>query len=181
MTAVAFWRRLDTPGHDAALLTRRGDGWSLEGTAVFRHPAGPARVGYCVETDAAWRTLRGTVRGFVAANRIEHTIVRAADGWYLDGAFVGLAHLCDLDLGFTPATNVLQLRRAAPRPGQSVELPVAWFDVAADTLVELPQCYAGRARATFWYTAPTVPYEGLLELAENGFVRSYPQLWAMDA
>jgi hypothetical protein len=31
----ALWRRLDTPGHDAAHVSRTDDGWRLDGAAVF--------------------------------------------------------------------------------------------------------------------------------------------------
>jgi len=179
MNVFALWRRLDTPGHDAALLTANDGGFVLRGTAVFRHPAGPACVDYAVEVDAAWRTRRGKVCGFVADRRFDHTIAREAHGWSLDGVPIArLAHLLDLDFGFTPATNLLQLRRTAP--GASLDLPVAWFDIDAITLVELPQRYERRDETTYWYAAPTVPYEGILELAPNGFARKYPQLWAME-
>ena len=40
MNASAMWRRLDTPGHDAAHVTGTSDGWRLEGIAVFAHDLG---------------------------------------------------------------------------------------------------------------------------------------------
>jgi hypothetical protein len=181
MSEFAIWRRLDTPGHDAALLTRSGAGWSLRGTAVFKHQAGPACIHYSVDVDTAWKTRRGTVQGFLADDRFDHVIGREPEGWYLNGAPMRcLDHLWDIDYGFTPATNLLQLRRTAPAQGQKIDLPVAWFDIDAATLIELPQRYERRDATTYWYTAPSVPYEGLLELSDNGFVRRYPHLWEME-
>jgi hypothetical protein len=46
-----------------------------------------------------------------------------------------------MDLGFTPATNLLQLRRPALEPGQAAAAPAAWLDVSAGTLEELTQRY----------------------------------------
>jgi hypothetical protein len=181
MGDFAIWRRLDTPGHDAALLRRSDIGWTLSGAAVFRHPAGPACIEYSVEIDPFWRTTAGQIKGFLAEIRLNHVVSRKSDGWYLNGALVGgLNHLWDLDFGFTPATNLHQLRRAAIKPGQTVDLPVAWFDVEAITLTELPQRYERRDEMTYWYVAPTVPYEGLLEMSRSGFARSYPKLWRME-
>jgi hypothetical protein len=181
MNARALWRRLDTPGHDAALLTQTDVGWSLTGAAVFRHTDGPACVDYRVELDAAWRTLRGTASGFVGARRFAHAMSRDADGWRLDGALnEGLAHLVDLDFGFTPATNLQQVRRMGLAIGEARDCPVAWFDLAAGALVELRQRYERRDAERYWYVAPDVPYAGMLELAENGFAKSYPGLWAME-
>lgn len=182
MCELALWRRLDTPGHDAARLIREGDGYRLGGCAAFRHESGPACIHYSVVVDSAWRTMRGRVRGFVADRTIDHRICREQDAWYFDGVLAeGLEHLWDLDYGFTPATNLLQLRRAAPAPGEAVDLPVVWFDVDAATLSVLPQRYECCSEATYRYRAPTVPYEGLLETAPNGFAKSYPGLWVMEA
>jgi hypothetical protein len=86
-------------------------------------------------------------------------------------------HLLDLDLGFTPATNLQQLRRVGIAENATVHLPVAWLDVDAGTLTELPQIYERRGEGALWYRAPSVRYEGLLELAPNGFIRRYPNLW----
>ncbi len=182
MSEFAMWRRLDAPGHDAALLVRSDSGWSLRGTAVFKHHAGPACITYSVEIDASWRTRRGRVQGFLGGRTLDYAISREADGWYLDGALVGgLEHLWDLDYGFTPATNLQQLRRIAVVPGEAADFPVAWFDIDATTLIELPQRYERRGETTYLYRAPTIPYEGVLDLAPNGFVAAYPHLWRMEA
>lgn len=181
MAVHALWRRLDTPGHDAALVTRSETGWWLRGTAVFAHASGPACVHYSVELDAAWRTTAGRVHGFVAERVIDHRIRREASGWYLDDVAVrGLDHLVDLDYGFSPATNLIQLRRVDVALGQAVDIPVVWFDIDEPTLVELPQRYERRDERTYWYESKTAGYEALLELADNGFVTSYPRLWAIE-
>jgi hypothetical protein len=99
----------------------------------------------------------------------------------MNGAVVpGLASYVDLDLGFTPATNLLQLRRLALAERQAADVPVAWLDVSAGTLGVLPQRYERRTEATYWYEAPSVNYRGVLEVAPNGFIRRYPGLWEME-
>ncbi len=181
MSEFAIWRRLDTPGHDAAVLTRSDTGWSLRGTAVFKYQDGPACLNYSVDIDTSWKTKRGEVHGFLADRKFKHIILREPEGWYLNGdLIVGLEHLWDLDYGFTPATNLQQLRRVAVAPGQPTDIPVAWFDIDRTTLTELPQRYERRSETTYWYVAPTVSYEGLLELSQNGFASIYPRLWQME-
>ena len=56
-----------------------------------------------------------------------------------------------------------------------------WLDADAGTLSELPQIYERRSQDALWYQAPSFGYEGLLELAPNGFIRSYPGLWEAEA
>jgi hypothetical protein len=182
LSLSAIWRRLDRPGHDAALLRPHRDGWLLQGVAAFAHEAGPASVAYDVEVDAAWTTKRGRLRGFLGVKTFEHDIQREREVWLLNGAPApGLEHLLDLDYGFTPATNALQLRRAAPPLGRTISLPVAWFDLDSASLTELPQTYERLDGASYRYVAPTVPYEGVLTIGSNGFVKSYPGLWRLEA
>jgi hypothetical protein len=183
VAASVLWRRLDIPGHDACRLEESGAGWRIEGTAVFRHDGLPARLDYHVTCDPGWRSQRGWVRGWLGPRSVNFDMARTGDGvWTLDGAVVpGLERCPDLDFGFTPATNLLQLRRLALAEGQAAEAPAAWLDVSAGTLQVLPQRYERRTAATYWYEAPTVGYAGMLEVTPIGFTRRYPGLWEMEA
>ena len=103
----AFWRRLDTPGHDAAHVSRAADGWRLEGTTVFAHEHGPARLSYWADCAQDWRTRRGGVAGWIGDQRCDVDVTRGEAGqWTLNGKAVnGLDECLDLDFGFTPATT----------------------------------------------------------------------------
>ena len=181
MSAFACWRRLDTPGHDAAHLAPAPFGWALHGAAVFMHDGAPACLRYALELNADWTTRKGEIEGFLGKRRLKASIERQRSGWHLNGMHVaGLARLVDLDLGFTPATNLPQLAGADLMIGSSIELPVAWLDVDAASLVELPQRYERRGEFTYWYEAPTVPYEALLTVSPSGFVQNYPGLWQAE-
>jgi hypothetical protein len=182
--AAVLWRELDTPGHDACRLETRDGAWRLDGAAVFRDERGrPARLAYQVEADAAWRTRRGRVQGWLGAQAVELDIARTADGgWTLNGApAAGLEGMVDLDLGFTPATNLLPLRRLALADGQTADAPAAWLDPAAGTLVVLPQRYTRRSATVYWYESSGGGYAGVLEVEPTGFIRRYPGLWEIEA
>jgi hypothetical protein len=179
----ALWRRLDTPGHDAGRLEEGESGWQLDGAAVFLHEGVPASLTYRLACDRAWRTRDGRVRGWLGPRIVDFAIARTAGGgWTLNGGGVpGLETCVDLDLGFTPATNLFQLRRLALGEGQSADAPAAWLEVSAGTLEILPQRYERRTEAIYWYEAPSVDYAGLLEVTPAGFIRRYPGLWEMEA
>jgi hypothetical protein len=182
MTRSALWRRLDTPGHDAAHVTRTADGWRLEGTAVFGHELGPARVEYWVDCAPDWTTRRAGVGGMVGDRRCDVDVSRSEAGeWRLNGEVAsGLDECLDVDFGFTPATNYLQLHRCGLDVGERTEFPVAWMDVPDSSLISLPQRYEKRTAASYWYESPQGPYEAMLEIAGSVFVRRYPDLWVME-
>jgi len=177
--SVALWRRLDTPGHDACRLQPADGGWRLDGSAVFLHEGEPARLDYQVTCDAGWRAELGHVRGFIGARELDWRIVREPGGtWSVNGVAVpGLEACVDLDVGFTPATNVTLMRRVALVPGQAAEARVAWIDAPAGVLQALPQRYERRSERTYWYESSTSGYTALLELGPAGFIHRYPGLW----
>jgi hypothetical protein len=176
--ASTFWRRLDGPGHETSILDRTEDGWRVYGAAVFRHEGEPAQLSYSVECDARWATVRGEVRGSLGARPIGLRVERGGGGWTLNGVAVpGLESLVDLDLGFTPSTNLLQLHRAGLAVGEAADIPVAWLNVEAGTLTALAQRYERRSAAEYWYEAPRFGYRAMLEVDPSGFIRRYPGLW----
>ena len=109
------WRRLDVPGRDECALEELPSGWRLGGIAEFEAPSGLSRLEYTVECDREWRTVRARVRGMAGARPLELAIRRdATDDWHIGPAPIpALRGLVDLDLGFTPATNLFPLRRLA--------------------------------------------------------------------
>jgi uncharacterized protein len=183
MTSItALWRRLDVPGHDACRLDEVEDGWRLHGTAVFAVDGAPARLSYHVDCDLAWHARAASVEGWVGAEPIAITIVHTTEGrWLLDGAPVsGLDDCVDVDFGFTPATNLLQLRRTAIAVGDAANVPVAWLDVPANTLERLEQRYHRLSSTTYDYESPRFSYHAVLETTPDGFARRYPGLWELE-
>jgi hypothetical protein len=173
-----LWRRLDGPGHDTCRLEEQTDGWALDGVAVFAHEGTPARLAYRVACDREWRARDGQVRGWLGEQLVDWYIAHIAGAWTLnDVECPGLAGCVDLDFGFTPATNLCQVRRIALAVGQSAEVPVAWLDAGSSRLERLAQRYQRRAELAYWYESPRFNYAGLLELTPAGFARRYPDLW----
>ncbi|HVR61407.1 MAG TPA: putative glycolipid-binding domain-containing protein [Polyangia bacterium] len=178
-----LWRRLDSPGHDACRLQQGGPGWQVDGTAVFQLGGCPARLTYGATCDVSWRAQSGHVRGWIGDRTVALSVERTAAGaWTLNGEEVpGLRDCVDLDFGFTPSTNLLQLRRLALDCGQAADAPAAWLDVSTGVLDVLGQRYERRSETTYWYQAPRFAYAALLEVDHVGFVRTYPGLWQAES
>ena len=142
-----LWSRLDLPGHEYAEV--RGE--SLAGVALFTHEGQACRLDYEVLCDASWNTTRATVRGAVGQRRIE-VVVRAEGGrWSLNGQPVPAVDGCiDVDLNFSPSTNLLPIRRlglaidqeaigAGLHPGEGLLAGVAaLLEEDAQRLIALP-------------------------------------------
>jgi hypothetical protein len=158
------------------------DGWLLHGTAIFRHENAPARLDYRVVCDSSWRTRTASVRGWIGVESIAIVIARTSEGrWLLDDAPVaGLEDCVHVDFGFTPSTNLAQLRGAAIAIDETAEIPVAWLDVPTWTLSRLEQRYRRVSVTSYEYDAPRFEYHAVLDVTPVGFVRRYPKLWEME-
>jgi hypothetical protein len=182
MTFSAIWRRLDEPGHDAARLQETDRGWLLDGTTVYLSHEGPALLNYSVQLAKDWTTLSGNVRGFLGGQGIDVLITRDENGWTLNGQpQPAVRSMLDLDYGFTPATNLQQIRRMNLKVGDSADFPVAWLVTGASTLVVLPQTYRRLSETEYAYEAPTVPFRATLVIPEDGFAQDYPEGWIIES
>ena len=108
-----IWRRLDKPGHEFARLFFNHSNWHLDGTAVFKHDQRPCRLDYHLKCDTQWQTLSEKVAGWVGERAIQVEIsVDAHRRWMLNAQECPEVTGCtDLDLNFSPLTNLLPIRR----------------------------------------------------------------------
>ena len=177
-TAAFFWRKLDFPGHDSCRLFKLPKGWRLSGAAVFWEDGHPCHFHYEVVTDLGWRTRRARVTGYLGNRPIDLRINAAGADWKVDGEVLkGLAGCLDVDLGFTPATNQIALRRLSLKVGQRAEAPAAYLSFPSMRFVKLPQTYHRTSRSEYDYAAPTVHYAGTLQVASSGAIVHYPGLF----
>jgi hypothetical protein len=161
---------------------RGAGGWQIDGEAVFLHAGVPAVLRYSVACDADFVSNAGRVRGWVGEETLELTLDSPRPGrWTLNGEHESAVDGCvDLDLGFTPATNLLPLRRLSLSIGKSARITSAWLDIATGRLEPLVQVYDRRTEDSYWYEAPRFGYAASLEVTPEGFVRLYPALWQME-
>jgi uncharacterized protein len=176
-----LWRRLDRPGHEAARLVARGGGWELRGTAVFLHDGQPCRLDYQVDCAASWRTTAGWVEGWVGEREIAVEITVEAGRWKLNGAEAPeVAGCTDLDLNFSPSTNLLPIRRLGLAPGAQAEVRAAWLRFPGFHLEPLEQVYRRLDPATWRYESAGGTFVRDLPVDENGFVTLYPDFWQAE-
>lgn len=178
-----LWRRLDQPGHESAQLVHQDSDWRLTGTAVFAYQQQPCRLDYLVTCDAKWQTVSARVAGWVRDEAVEIELaVDAARRWWVNGKECPEVVGCiDLDLNFSPSTNLLPLRRLDLAMGQEAEVIAAWLRFPSFTLEPLHQVYRRIAVATYRYESAGGAFVRDLSVNAVGFVTDYPDLWTFAA
>lgn len=180
--ALLLWRRLDAPGHDCCRLLRQPDGWQISGTAVFAEEGVPSRLDYMITCDAAWQTRSAEVRGVIGTQDTQLIVsVDDEQRWYLNRAECPEVRGClDLDLGFTPATNVLPIRRLTLDLGAWAAVDAAWLPFPSLTFEVLPQTYRRAGERTYRYESHGGSFTRELQVNDEGLVTSYPGLWEIE-
>ena len=175
------WRRLDVPGVEESRVRRIPSGWHLTGVIHVEEASATARLHYTIECNESWLTHSAVIEGEVAGRPVRFVI--AADGnglWTRDGVSIPeVAGALDIDLGFTPATNMLPIRRLQLAIGETAPVRSAWLRFPELSFEPLEQAYTREAERRFRYHAMIdgEPFTAQLDIDAFGRVLRYEGLW----
>jgi hypothetical protein len=178
-----LWRRIDTKGHEAARVYGDTDGWYLDGAAIFLHEGSPCRLEYLIECDPEWRTTSVAVDGWVGDDVIEFEILVSEESvWYLNEQEIEEVEGCvDIDLNFSPITNLLPLRRLGLENGETKSVSAAWLRFPSFKLERLDQTYSRLDETTIKYESRDGAFVRSLKVNSDGLVLEYPDYWIAEA
>lgn len=194
-----IWRRVDSAGAEQVVLSD-GSGLHARGTMIAAAPV-PFACRYELYTDDAWVTARFDATaegaGFVRTVRLERAAgrwrVTAGEQGDLGATLVAAGHprsglpgsvdpgrltsAFDMDLGHSPLTNTLPVRRLGlldGAPGATHTIDVAWVLVPSLEVVDSTQTYASLGAGLVKFTSGSFVAE--LRLDADGYVMHYPGL-----
>jgi hypothetical protein len=172
------WRRSDEVATDEhCTLTQRDSGLSLVGTVLGSEGGVPVRIEYRVLADAEGLTTAAHVRDLRGFEQRTLVLERdAKGGWSVDGKTVrGLKGATDVDLGCSPSTNTLPIRRLRLGIGATKTIKAAWVRFPELTVVKADQKYTRLDEFTYRYASGD--FEAELTVDDEGLVAAYAD-WA---
>jgi uncharacterized protein len=178
-----LWRRVDVPGHEAARVTGAEDGWRIDGTALFVDAGLPVRLDYRVSCDAAWNTLSASVAGWIGDRAIDVQIAAGDDHqWLVNGTPEPVISGCvDVDLNFSPSTNLLPVRRLKLEVGEEAVVRAAWLRFPSFRMEVLEQVYRRTAADVYEYESAGGSFKAQLRVNAFGFPVEYADVWQVEA
>ena len=178
-----LWRRLDRPGHEFARVYAESGTWRLAGAAVFSHEEQPSRLDYLIVCNSEWRTLTCQVTGWLGVRSIDIHVASDAEGkWLLNGEDCPIVTGCvDVDLNFSPSTNLLPIRRLKLEIGGEALVQAAWLRFPSFKLERLDQKYRRLGPETYRYESAGGSFVTELETNEAGLVTVYPNFCEAEA
>jgi hypothetical protein len=177
-----LWRRRDYRGHEAALLFSKDNSWHLQGTAVFLYNKLSCRLDYRIICNPQWRTQSARVDGWLGDSLIEIELAVAPDQrWLLnDEESPQVAGCIDLDLNFSPSTNLLPIRRLGLSVGEWQQVRAAWLRFPNFELEPLTQLYHRIDENIYRYESDRGKFVRELTVNDQGFVTNYPDFWEVE-
>jgi hypothetical protein len=150
----------------------------LNGVVLCALDGRPAEVRYVVTVDAQWltRSCHVVVIGVEGTRRL-HLHRDPGGAWSDDGGaeIRELRGCTDVDLGITPATNTLPIRRLGLQPGDTGDIVAAWVRFPGLTVTRATQGYARESERRWRFSSPG--FTAALEVDEHGLVVDYGDLW----
>ena len=176
-----MWRRLDNPGHEWARLYSIGSSPVLRGTAIFKEEGVSGRLDYKITCSPRWETQSAVILGWVDDKKVDLRIEKTpAHDWFLNGIAVpGVKSCLDLDLSFSPGTNLFPIRRLNMAAGREYEVRAAWLTFPDLGLHPLVHWFRREGQSRYYYRSDT-GFSTELKVNEAGFVVEYPPLWTEE-
>lgn len=156
-------------------------GWVLSGDVALPVDGVPGHASYRVTASRDWVVERTDI-DFTIGERRESWHIEHADGmWAVNGQLrADLAGCSDVDLGWTPATNTIPLRRLNLEIGEHADIRAAWVRFPELDIQASDQRYVRVAAGEWRYQSG--PYDFLLTVSEDGLIVEYgDDLWRADA
>ena len=173
MKRKIVWHGGDGNGAEYCVLGSQPGGYRLEGTMVGSMEGAPLLVTYAVKADINWVTRRVEIH--VDGGGGKASLILLADGygsWWREKRQLHHLEGClDVDLGCSPSTNTLALRRLKLRQAQTAEIAAAW--------VKVPELLVERSRQSYErldanaYRFRSGSFEGDLIVDDDGLVVDY--------
>ena len=175
-TRRVSWRRSDEVRVDEhCTISLRDAGLSLVGTVLGAEDGAPVRIEYRVLCDGNGSTSAVHVRDLRGFAQRTLALARDAKGtWTVDGATNRSLRGChDVDLGCSPSTNTLPIRRLRLGVGASKTIQAAWIRFPSLAVEKTAQTYTRLDEYTYRYESGTFSAE--LVVDDDGVVAQYAE------
>ena len=178
----ALWKRHDVPGYEFCRIFSRGAGWQLDGAALLAYEGSACRLDYLIVCDHEWVTRSAVVSGWVGTRVIDIKVTRDPSGrWSKNGtACPAIAGCVDIDLNFSPSTNLLPIRRLQLVVGQKAAVRAAWLRFPTFELEPLEQIYARIAERVYRYESNGGRFIADVTVDAQGLVLDYGEIWSRE-
>lgn len=179
LVRAGMWQRTQGIGLENFQLLRATNEWVMYGTVLTLTKGIPTETRYEIVCDAGWNTKRADISLRDTGGERVLRLTAQNGRWYVNGRANEAVHGCiDIDLGWSPSTNTLPIRRLGLAIGKSSgPLTAAWVRFPELTVEVLPQEYVRLSEQRYRYTSRGGAFTAVIEVDDEGLVLDYEGVW----
>lgn len=173
-----LWRKLPNSGLEFCQFALEHE-ISFRGEVIINNEINPIYVSYLVECD-----IEGNTKSAEILQRTEDGEARIylhrdnKNRWYKNDIEIKeVFGLLDIDIGVTPSTNILPIRRLKLELGESKELSAVWVRFPELSIHALEQKYTRIQKDLYLYESIVSGYKAEIKVDHNCIVQSYESEW----
>jgi hypothetical protein len=173
------WRRiLDDQSIEECVATCGPDGVGIAGHIIAAQDGTPLCAAYDMRCDLGWSAQSVAIDQRLGDAPRRLRLERGARGWLVDGApDARLDDCAEPDLGLTPSTNALAIRRLDLAIGQGAEITCAWVKFPALQVEPSRQRYERLSERDYRYTNVASGFTAIVTVDELALPVSYERIW----
>lgn len=181
--SVMWQGSLENASLEQAHFRWTANGARIAGTVLTIHRGVPLRVDYRIESDRHWQTRLLSLDQRLGDEYRTLRLAQNNDGaWTKNGEpEETLAGCTDVDLGITPSTNTLPIRRLSMPVGGSKEIDAAWVRVPGLSVTRTRQRYSRGSEYGYTYQNLGSGFKALVTVDADGVVTAYDGVWKQIA
>ena len=173
---------MDQRSFEECTISALPDGFNLAGRIIAAHEDEPLVIAYEIRCAADWSAQTIAIDQVLGNTPRRLQLARTGDGWLVDGAPDARLDGCaEPDLGLTPSTNALAIRRLDLAIGQAATIACAWVKFPALSVEPALQRYERLGERDYRYTNVASGFTALVTVDELMLPVSYEGIWTRIA
>jgi len=178
-----IWRRiLDDHSFEECVVTATPVGFGIVGDVIAAQEGTPLTVRYDITCDKSWSARSVAIEQRLGDTQRHTRLERAGESWLVDGVHDARLDGCtEPDLGVTPSTNALAIRRLDLAVGQAAEIKCAWVRFPALSVEASLQRYERLGERDYRYTNVASGFTALVAVDALGLPVHYESIWTRIA
>lgn len=173
------WRRiLDDRSLEECVVTSSPHGFGIAGHVIGAQDGEPLGIHYDLRCDLAWSAQAVAIEQRLGNAAQSLRLDRVPGGWLINGVHEARLDGCaEPDLGITPSTNALAIRRLALAIGEAAEITCAWVKFPALSVEPSRQCYERLSNRDYRYTNVASGFTAIVTVDELALPVAYERIW----
>lgn len=182
MAQEYVWQARDSAGFEHVRLDRSHPGWDVFDSMIVReHEGRIVRGGYTLIVDKVFRTLEIRIMAEKEPGRMAALhLLASGDGTWTDvdeRRIPALDGAIDVDIAWSPLTNMLPVRRLDLHIGEEREIAVAYIALPSLEVRPMTQRYTRLDASTIRYVSQDGAFTRDIAIDQDGMVVEYPGLF----